>query len=400
MASSSRTGFDLNKEYAQINLEEEEEGILIGDDNEGEEVAFDDRWCLVGRFLTGRLFDFDAMRHMMASLWQPGKGVYIRELDTNRYLFQFYHEIDIQAVIDGSPWTFNRIPLIFHRLKRGEDPKMVRLHCLDLWVQIHDLKTGYMLEKVVRKAGDYVGKFVKTDAKNFNGIWREYLRVRATIDIDKPLKRRMKLCKDNGEWIWANFKYEHIPTFCFVCGIIGHSERFCPRRFDEDYNPLVKPYGNGMRAQNKKKNYLIGAQWLRTGSEQEVAGDNGGEGGRPGVNIADSVGPKIMEIDDANQGENMASLNLGKNKGILFGNNDSNEGGIERGNIGKNNEQMAINDDEILLLMDSKRRRTGVEQASRDDEVAEKELGQVNVVKLVTKNDLKVGLGSQAHQTL
>ncbi|KAM6592517.1 hypothetical protein CsatA_000220 [Cannabis sativa] len=399
MASSSYTGFDLNKEYAQINLEEEEEGILIGDDNEGEEVALDDRWCLVGRFLTGRTFDFDAMRHMMASLWQPGKGVYIRELDTNRYLFQFYHEIDVQAVIDGSPWTFNRSPLIFHRLKRGEDPKLVRLHCLDLWVQIHDLKTGYMLEKVVRKAGDYVGKFIKTDAKNFNGIWREYLRVRATVDIDKPLKRRMKLCKDNGDWIWANFKYEHIPTFCFVCGIIGHSERFCPRRFDEDYDPLVKPYGNGMRAQTKKKNYLIGAQWLRTGSEQNTAVDGGGGVRRSGEIPADSIGPKIMEIDDGDQGEDTITLNSAKNKGVLFGNNGSNDADVERIDSGKNYGEVAVSEDETLLLLDSKRRRTVLEHSTRANEVAEKEVGQVNVVKLDPKNDLKVGHGSQAHQT-
>ncbi|KAF4400411.1 hypothetical protein G4B88_018753 [Cannabis sativa] len=125
MASSSRGGFDLNEQYGQISLEDEEEEVLIGGDEDGEEAIFDDRWCLVGKFLTGRTLDFDAMRHMMASLWQPGKGVFIKELDTNRYLFQFYHELDIQVVIDGSPWTFNKCPLVFHRLKKGEDPKSV-----------------------------------------------------------------------------------------------------------------------------------------------------------------------------------------------------------------------------------------------------------------------------------
>uniref|UniRef100_A0A803P3Z9 CCHC-type domain-containing protein n=1 Tax=Cannabis sativa TaxID=3483 RepID=A0A803P3Z9_CANSA len=242
MASSSQPVFDLNEQYAQISLDDEEEGILIGGEEEGEEFAFDDRWCLVGKFLTGRTLDFDAMRHMMASLWQPGKGVYIRELDTNRYLFQFYHELDVQSVVDGSPWTFNKCPLVFHRLRKGEDPKVVQLHKMDFWVQLHDLKSGFMLERVVKSAGDYIGGYVKSDPKNFNGIWRDYLRVRATIDVNKPLKRRMKLCKENGEWIWANFKYEHLPTFCFVCGIIGHSERFCPKRFDQPLDQLPKPY--------------------------------------------------------------------------------------------------------------------------------------------------------------
>ncbi|KAF4404571.1 hypothetical protein G4B88_005957 [Cannabis sativa] len=151
--------------------------VLIAIDQEEEIQAFDDRCCLVGKFLTDRTIDFDAMRHMMASLWQPGKGLYIKELDTNRYLFQFYHELDIQSVIDGSPWTFNRIQLVFHRLKRGEDPRMVRFHKLDMWVQLHDLKYGFMSEWVVKHVGNYIGTFVKSDPKNFFGIWRDYLRV-------------------------------------------------------------------------------------------------------------------------------------------------------------------------------------------------------------------------------
>lgn len=34
----------------------------------------------------------------------------------------------------------------------------------------------------------YIREFVEIDSKNFIGVWREYLLVRVTIDIDKPLK--------------------------------------------------------------------------------------------------------------------------------------------------------------------------------------------------------------------
>uniref|UniRef100_A0A803PI32 Reverse transcriptase domain-containing protein n=1 Tax=Cannabis sativa TaxID=3483 RepID=A0A803PI32_CANSA len=340
MASSSQPAVDLNEQYAQISLEDEEEGILIGGEEEGEELAFDDRWCLVGKFITGRTLDFDAMRHMMASLWQPGKGVYIRELDTNRYLFQFYHELNIQSVVDGSPWTFNKCPLVFHRLRKGEDPKVVQLHKMEFWVQLHDLKSGFMMEKVVKSAGDYVGGYVKSDPKNFNGLWRDYLRVRATIDVNKPLKRRMKICKENGEWIWANFKYEHLPTFCFVCGIIGHSERFCPKRFDQPIDQLSKPYGIGMKAQMRKKNYLIGAQWLRTGNEANGAV---GEGG--GARVSGAGGRNHVDLIQ--------------------------DGGVDHGqHIGEGQSQIKggnvayLNEEDLLLIIDNKRRRMGKEKVA------------------------------------
>ncbi|KAF4376301.1 hypothetical protein F8388_026101 [Cannabis sativa] len=38
---------------------------------------------------------------------------------------QFYHEIDLERVVEGSPWTFNRQKFVYRRLQRGEDPKKV-----------------------------------------------------------------------------------------------------------------------------------------------------------------------------------------------------------------------------------------------------------------------------------
>lgn len=47
------------------------------------------------------------------------------------------------------------------------------------------------------------------------------------MDIQKPLHRRMKIKREGGSWSWINFKYEMLGTFCFVCGIVGHTERDC-----------------------------------------------------------------------------------------------------------------------------------------------------------------------------
>lgn len=58
---------------------------------------------------------------------------------------------------------------------------------------MHDLILGTMSEKVVKDVGNYVGSFVAFDANNFVGVWREYLRLRVTNDVEKPLKRRMKI---------------------------------------------------------------------------------------------------------------------------------------------------------------------------------------------------------------
>lgn len=97
--------------------------------------------------------------------------------------------------------------------------------------------------------GNYLGKYIESDQNNFVGVWRDYLHVRVSISLDVPLKRRMKLKKSAEQWCWVNFKYEAILTFCFICGMIGHSEKFYERIFGTPLEMIEKPYGIWMRAE-------------------------------------------------------------------------------------------------------------------------------------------------------
>lgn len=58
---------------------------------------------MVVRFLTEGYVEFPAMQQTLAALWKPGRGVFIKEVETNMYLFQFYHEMDVKRVLEGSP---------------------------------------------------------------------------------------------------------------------------------------------------------------------------------------------------------------------------------------------------------------------------------------------------------
>lgn len=88
-------------------------------------------------------------------------------------------------------------------------------------MQLHGMAPGFMAQRVVQDIGNYIGTYVKSDTNNFIGVWREYLRVRVSIQLDKPLKRRMKLKKSEEQWCWVNFRYEGVPMFCFICGLMG-----------------------------------------------------------------------------------------------------------------------------------------------------------------------------------
>lgn len=138
---------EMEDSFAKIRLEEEEE---VGLSYEGETEVLpeiDVRLCLVGRFLNESAIDFQAMQHKMASLWKPGRGLYVKEIEPNRYIFQFYHEVDIKRVIEGSSWTFGRFHLMFVRLQEGDNPRTLQINNLDVWVQLHDMQTGFITQK-------------------------------------------------------------------------------------------------------------------------------------------------------------------------------------------------------------------------------------------------------------
>lgn len=86
------------------------------------------------------------------------------------------------------------------RVKDGENPRCVELNSMDLWVQVHDLRVGFMSEKVLQGIGNYIGRFVNYCPSNFTGIWRDYMRLRVTINLSSQLKRRMKLKMAGNEW--------------------------------------------------------------------------------------------------------------------------------------------------------------------------------------------------------
>lgn len=113
-----------------------------------------------------------------------------------------------------------------------------------------------MSEMVCKDVGNYIGEFLESNRNTFVGVWRDYLRIRAIIQVDKSLKRSQKIKKLSlrlflsllrDDWFWVNFKYEHVPTFYFICGLLGHAEKFCSRIFAMPLNEIVKSYGPCMK---------------------------------------------------------------------------------------------------------------------------------------------------------
>ncbi|KAM7492274.1 hypothetical protein LguiA_035195 [Lonicera macranthoides] len=92
MAAYSSTS-DIETACANVSLEDEEVGGLVFSSS-APVVANRPRqtWSIIGRILTDKSVNFPVMQQLFASVWRPVKGVRIKDLGPNLFLFQFYNE--------------------------------------------------------------------------------------------------------------------------------------------------------------------------------------------------------------------------------------------------------------------------------------------------------------------
>lgn len=95
---------DLEELYARLALEEEDDGGLTAGKEEVNTTR--SKYVLIGRFLTEKNVNFNAMQNVMASLWRPREGMEIHDIGGHRYSFIFYHKLDMQKVLEGGALDF------------------------------------------------------------------------------------------------------------------------------------------------------------------------------------------------------------------------------------------------------------------------------------------------------
>ncbi|KAA3477769.1 nucleolin-like [Gossypium australe] len=192
----------MEDDLAKLSLTDDEEEAFI------EDAAVVERFyqcCLVGRCLTDSVFPFPSLRNTMADIWHPLGGIYITDVGDKKYLFQFFHEVDVQRVLAGTPWFFNNHLLILQRIPDGLNPSNMPLNFADFWIQIHDLPAGLMTESMAKQLGDFYGKFKEYDSTAQMVGFKNYMRIRQNMTISRWLRDADGSQIAGGNWKSSNF---------------------------------------------------------------------------------------------------------------------------------------------------------------------------------------------------
>jgi hypothetical protein len=107
----------------------------------------------------------------------------------------------------------------------SSSPDNIDLNFFSTWIQIYKLPIGYRKKPLITHLVEKkVGKDVEANVQGAGN----FVRARVKIDVRTPLARFVSMSKAGKREIFQ-IKYEKMPRFCGVCGLIGHSHLECGR---------------------------------------------------------------------------------------------------------------------------------------------------------------------------
>jgi len=89
------------------------------------------------------------------------------------------------------------------------------------------------------------------------------MRIKVAIDVTVPLKKEWRVRASNGAFVTIDFKYEKLGVFCHRCGVLGHTDKFCPELFELDSDDGVRNWGPFLKPVSQRIGTAATNRWLQ-----------------------------------------------------------------------------------------------------------------------------------------
>ena len=79
-----------------------------------------EEYLLAVKFFTRRVLNMEAIARTFTLLWKTRKGFEIRDMGDHKILFVFPEKADIDRVLEGDSWSFDRHLVVLQRIDRDD----------------------------------------------------------------------------------------------------------------------------------------------------------------------------------------------------------------------------------------------------------------------------------------
>ena len=107
--------------------------------------------------------------------------------------FFFFYMMDLERVLEFEPWSCDKSRVVFQRVMDVESIPSLAFDSATFWVQLYNVPKQCLIPETGEAVGNTIGSIMQVDDLEDDGEGGEFLQIRVTIDITKPLPRCCKL---------------------------------------------------------------------------------------------------------------------------------------------------------------------------------------------------------------
>lgn len=225
--------FIMEESMGSLNHDSEKTSLDDSTIQLDEEVIFikgPDQAALVGKVITDKSLNRNAIKNMLGKAWGNPEGLQVSDVGFNMFLFSFNSKEEAVAVLNKSPWyVMNKLVSLQsweHRIAIHE----IDFAMVQFWVQVQGLPLEFISVKNAGKILQKMGDVIEIEDPLVEGkLVRPFIRARVVVNVTNPLSTGCWIPRQGLSKVWASIKYERLQDLCFKYGIIGHEQKNCSR---------------------------------------------------------------------------------------------------------------------------------------------------------------------------
>ena len=222
---------NLVKRWGNLSLDNREGGdVKLNENDSSKNVP------IAAKFLTKQALNTESIIRTFNPIWRPKNGFKVRNVGNHTILFIFDNEEEVEKIMEGEPWSFDKHLVMIKRYDYSIPVKDLVFDHVSLWVQVHDIPIKYLSREVVEKLYEATGE-VNKKSSLMEVDRGNVMRIRLRVNITLPLCRGRIFTLDNRLKGWVSFKYERLPNVCHWCGQLNHFDRDCEQWIESSGTP-------------------------------------------------------------------------------------------------------------------------------------------------------------------